>query len=163
MIILSKFVCCTMINSFSFTCFHSLYFSPNFNVSFWTISSWAYLFTCHILKWYVIYINLLFLESYFIFSLFKNCFCSFYRPKDLKFPRGLMIPKRGLVYDHVYIRKQYGSWNSWTSLLSPVDIDEKTKVSRSRSWEWSSSNKGQLFRKRSKVGFLVCCDENYLI
>lgn len=52
----------------------------------------------------------------------------FHRPKDLKFSKGLMIPKRGLIYDHVYIRRQYGSWHQWTSLLTPVDIDEKTKV-----------------------------------
>ncbi|KAL4226018.1 hypothetical protein ACF0H5_014005 [Mactra antiquata] len=50
------------------------------------------------------------------------------RPKDLKFPRGLMIPKRGLIYDHVYLRRQYGSWHHWSSLLTNVDIDEKTKV-----------------------------------
>ena len=57
-----------------------------------------------------------------------NKFVSFFRPKDLKFPRGLMIPKKGLIYDHVYLRKQYGSWNGWSSLLTPMDIDEKTKV-----------------------------------
>jgi hypothetical protein len=53
-----------------------------------------------------------------------------YRPKDLKFSRGLMIPKRGLIYDHVYIRRQYGSWYQWSSLLSNIDIDDQTKVSK---------------------------------
>ncbi|XP_052779096.1 dynein axonemal heavy chain 3-like isoform X2 [Mya arenaria] len=54
-----------------------------------------------------------------------------HRPKDLKFSRGLMIPKRGLIYDHVYLRKQFGSWYHWSSLLTAVDIDEKTKTPRS--------------------------------
>ncbi|KAK3779689.1 hypothetical protein RRG08_013644 [Elysia crispata] len=49
------------------------------------------------------------------------------KPKDLKFPRALLIPKKGTVYDHVFIRKQYGSWNPWTSLVQPVNIDEKAQ------------------------------------
>ena len=53
---------------------------------------------------------------------------SLLRPKDLKFPRALLIPKKGTVYDHVFIRKQYGSWNPWASLVQPVNIDEKAQV-----------------------------------
>ena len=34
------------------------------------------------------------------------------RPKDLSFPRTLLIPKRDTIYDFIYIRKQYGSWNT---------------------------------------------------
>ncbi|XP_069141245.1 dynein axonemal heavy chain 3-like isoform X4 [Argopecten irradians] len=52
------------------------------------------------------------------------------RPKDLKFSRGLMIPKKGLVYDHVYIRKQFGSWYTWSSLIQPFKIDDKAKRDR---------------------------------
>ncbi|XP_053376707.1 dynein axonemal heavy chain 3-like [Mercenaria mercenaria] len=50
------------------------------------------------------------------------------RPKDLKLSRGLLIPKRGLIYDHVYIKRQYGSWHQWSSLLTNIDIDEQTKL-----------------------------------
>ena len=51
-----------------------------------------------------------------------------FRPKELKFPRSQLIPKKGLVYDHVFIRKQYGSWNPWSNLVQPVNIDEKAQV-----------------------------------
>jgi hypothetical protein len=52
----------------------------------------------------------------------------YYRPKDLKFARNLLIPKKGTVYDHVYIKRQYGSWNQWSSLITQFSIDEKAKV-----------------------------------
>ena len=55
--------------------------------------------------------------------------CSDPRPKDLKFSRALMIPKKGTVYDHIYIQKQYGSWNTWSSLITQVSIDAKAQVS----------------------------------
>ncbi|KAJ8047551.1 Dynein heavy chain 3, axonemal [Holothuria leucospilota] len=51
------------------------------------------------------------------------------RPADLKFPRSLMIPKRGSVFDYVYTRKTYGSWNKWETLIEPTVIGGKTKVS----------------------------------
>ncbi|XP_052058680.1 dynein axonemal heavy chain 3-like isoform X1 [Mytilus californianus] len=50
------------------------------------------------------------------------------RPKDLKFARNLLIPKKGTVYDHVYIKRQYGSWNLWSSMITPFSIDEKAKL-----------------------------------
>ncbi|XP_067685210.1 dynein axonemal heavy chain 3-like [Haliotis asinina] len=50
------------------------------------------------------------------------------RPKNLKFARGLMIPKKGSVFDHVYIRRQYGSWHSWSSLVTSFNIDSKVKI-----------------------------------
>ncbi|KAK7495478.1 hypothetical protein BaRGS_00013176, partial [Batillaria attramentaria] len=50
------------------------------------------------------------------------------KPKDLKFSRALMIPKKGTVYDHVYIQKQYGSWHTWSSLVTPVSIEVKTQI-----------------------------------
>lgn len=51
------------------------------------------------------------------------------RPKDLKFPRAILIPKKGTVYDHIYTYRRYGSWNPWTSLVRPVSIEEKVQVS----------------------------------
>ncbi|XP_076448252.1 dynein axonemal heavy chain 3-like [Babylonia areolata] len=52
------------------------------------------------------------------------------RPKELKFSRALMIPKKGTVYDHVYIQRQYGSWNTWTSLVQAVSIGEKAQATQ---------------------------------
>ena len=40
-----------------------------------------------------------------------------------------MIPKRGLVYDHVYVKKEYGSWHQWSAMIEKIDIDEKASVS----------------------------------
>ncbi|XP_038073730.1 dynein heavy chain 3, axonemal-like isoform X4 [Patiria miniata] len=50
------------------------------------------------------------------------------RPKDLKFARNLLIPKRGTVYDYVYIRKVYGSWHRWETLVMASDIGAKAKL-----------------------------------
>ncbi|XP_041348477.1 dynein heavy chain 3, axonemal-like isoform X2 [Gigantopelta aegis] len=50
------------------------------------------------------------------------------KPKELKFSRGLMIPKKGTVFDHVYIKRQYGSWNLWSSLVKPMNIDSKADI-----------------------------------
>lgn len=44
------------------------------------------------------------------------------KPKDLQFPKSLLPPKRDTIYDFIYIRKQYGSWNSWSTLLEPQII-----------------------------------------
>ncbi|KAI0229818.1 Dynein heavy chain 3, axonemal [Lamellibrachia satsuma] len=50
------------------------------------------------------------------------------RPKELKIPRGLFIPKRGLVYDHVYLQNTFGSWSTWSSMVTTCNIDQKGKV-----------------------------------
>ncbi|ELT89912.1 hypothetical protein CAPTEDRAFT_157693, partial [Capitella teleta] len=50
------------------------------------------------------------------------------RPKNLKVKRSTMIPKRGLVYDHVYRYKMFGTWEPWTSLVQPFDIQTKLQV-----------------------------------
>ena len=50
------------------------------------------------------------------------------KPKDLSFPRTLLIPKRDTIYDFIYLRKQYGSWNTWSSLLEPQTIPPNAKV-----------------------------------
>ncbi|XP_067934548.1 dynein axonemal heavy chain 3-like [Watersipora subatra] len=51
------------------------------------------------------------------------------RPAELKFPKGLLIPKRGLIYDHVFIRKTLGGmWSLWQSLVKPINMTETTKV-----------------------------------
>ncbi|XP_055958183.1 dynein axonemal heavy chain 3 [Patella vulgata] len=52
----------------------------------------------------------------------------FPKPKNLKFARNLLIPKKGTIYDHVYIRKQYGSWCSWSSLVEPFNVETKAKA-----------------------------------
>lgn len=50
------------------------------------------------------------------------------RPKELKIARNLLIPKRGLVYDYVYMRKQYGAWTKWDNLVENPSIGEKAQV-----------------------------------
>ena len=40
----------------------------------------------------------------------------------------MLIPKKGLVYDHVYMYRQFGSWNSWSILVERIDIETKLKV-----------------------------------
>ncbi|XP_077987554.1 dynein axonemal heavy chain 3-like isoform X2 [Glandiceps talaboti] len=52
----------------------------------------------------------------------------FPRPKELKFPRSLLIPKKGTIFEYVYIRRMYGSWHRWENLIEPVSIGEKAKV-----------------------------------
>ncbi|KAK6993742.1 dynein heavy chain 3 axonemal, partial [Biomphalaria glabrata] len=52
----------------------------------------------------------------------------FPKPKDLKFPRAVLIPKKGLIYDHVFVRKQFGSWSTWASQVQSANIDDKTQV-----------------------------------
>lgn len=54
------------------------------------------------------------------------CFC---RPAELKFAKGLLIPKRGTIYDHVFVRKTLGGmWCTWQSLVQPINLTELTKV-----------------------------------
>ncbi|XP_033114673.1 dynein heavy chain 3, axonemal-like isoform X5 [Anneissia japonica] len=50
------------------------------------------------------------------------------RPKDLKFQRSLIIPKKGSVYDFVFMRKTYGSWTSWENLVEKPNLGVKTQV-----------------------------------
>eukprot|EP00062_Callorhinchus_milii_P022724 gi/632980863/ref/XP_007907272.1/ PREDICTED: dynein heavy chain 3, axonemal-like [Callorhinchus milii] len=50
------------------------------------------------------------------------------RPKELKFPRGLQIPKKGSVYDYVYLRKAFSSWYMWKELVTPVNIEQNIKT-----------------------------------
>ena len=50
------------------------------------------------------------------------------RPKDLKFARSLLIPKRGSVFEYVYTRKTYGSWNRWDTMVTATEISENTQV-----------------------------------
>ncbi|XP_071486244.1 dynein axonemal heavy chain 3-like [Diadema antillarum] len=50
------------------------------------------------------------------------------RPKDLKFARSLLIPKRGSVFDYVYTRKTFGAWNRWETLVTPTEIAESTQM-----------------------------------
>ncbi|XP_071960977.1 dynein axonemal heavy chain 3-like [Antedon mediterranea] len=52
----------------------------------------------------------------------------FPRPKDLKFQRSLIIPKKGSVYDFVFMRKTYGSWTSWENLVEKPELGPKTQV-----------------------------------
>ena len=57
-----------------------------------------------------------------------TCFVNMNRPKELKIPRGMFIPKKGLVYDHVYLQRTYGSWHTWSSMVTACNIDQKGKV-----------------------------------
>ncbi|XP_067861511.1 dynein axonemal heavy chain 3-like [Heptranchias perlo] len=50
------------------------------------------------------------------------------RPKDLKFPRALQIPKKGNVFDFVYLKKTFSSWCMWRDLVTPVDIEQCIKL-----------------------------------
>ncbi|XP_052828077.1 dynein axonemal heavy chain 3 [Octopus bimaculoides] len=52
------------------------------------------------------------------------------RPKEMKFSRSLLIPKKGSIYDYIYMKKQYGSWRTWESLVDPTIITEKTKMNK---------------------------------
>uniref|UniRef100_A0A1I8FV89 DHC_N2 domain-containing protein n=1 Tax=Macrostomum lignano TaxID=282301 RepID=A0A1I8FV89_9PLAT len=50
------------------------------------------------------------------------------RPKGLRCARNLLIPKRGTVFDHVYVTKPFGSWVQWSSQIKPIDIEEEMKT-----------------------------------
>lgn len=53
----------------------------------------------------------------------------FCRPAELKFAKGLLIPKRGTVYEHVFVRKALGGmWCTWQSQVKPINLTELTKV-----------------------------------
>ncbi|XP_076804480.1 dynein axonemal heavy chain 3-like isoform X3 [Clavelina lepadiformis] len=51
----------------------------------------------------------------------------FPRPRELRIPRNLLIPKRGSVFDYVWIKKTYGSWHKWGSLTKTPELTESTK------------------------------------
>ena len=53
----------------------------------------------------------------------------FPRPRELKIARNLFIPKRGSVFDYVYVKKTYGSWHRWGNLTKTPDLNDTTKVS----------------------------------
>ena len=64
-----------------------------------------------------------------------------YRPTELKFPKGLLIPKRGLIYDHVFVRKTLGGmWCMWQSLVKPINMTETTKVPSLQPFYYFQSN-----------------------
>ncbi|XP_043569115.1 dynein axonemal heavy chain 3-like [Chiloscyllium plagiosum] len=62
------------------------------------------------------------------FSDFFSNFCewdsTYPRPKDLKFPRALQIPKKGSVFDYVYLKRTFSSWCTWRDLITTVDIQQ---------------------------------------
>ncbi|XP_067915582.1 dynein axonemal heavy chain 3-like [Heterodontus francisci] len=55
---------------------------------------------------------------------------SYTRPKDLKFPRALQIPKKGNVFDFVYLKKTFSSWCTWKDLITAVDIEQSINWER---------------------------------
>ncbi|CAH1783205.1 unnamed protein product, partial [Owenia fusiformis] len=57
------------------------------------------------------------------------------KPPELKFARNLLIPKKGLVFDYVFMRKQYGSWYTWESQIEKIDIDDKCKFLQNKRYE----------------------------
>ena len=58
------------------------------------------------------------------------------RPKELKFARNLLIPKRGSVFDYVYTRKTFGAWNQWATFVTATEIADNTQVCRlERYWD----------------------------
>ena len=78
--------------------------------------------------------NLIFLFNLCTFILLLLAFLLLFRaarplsPKTLKFPRSMLIPKKGLIYDHIYVQRLFGSWDSWSHLIEPVNIEAKAKV-----------------------------------
>ncbi|XP_063719575.1 dynein axonemal heavy chain 3-like [Symsagittifera roscoffensis] len=62
----------------------------------------------------------------------KTILQGWWEPKDLKFPRHLLIPKRGSVYDYVFVKKSYGSWHKWEVMMETTELDEKTKAAAFR-------------------------------
>ncbi|XP_078090943.1 dynein axonemal heavy chain 3-like [Mustelus asterias] len=51
------------------------------------------------------------------------------QPKDLKFPRALQIPKKGTVFDFVYLKKTFTSWCTWRDLITAGDIQQSINLS----------------------------------
>ena len=45
------------------------------------------------------------------------------RPKELRFSRGLIIPKKGSVFDYVYLRAPFGNWYTWQNGVEKWNVD----------------------------------------
>lgn len=102
----------------------------SFDIKFWVVLNSIQLVTL-IIKWQRCLCIWFCLKLYWILiykTWFNNLHWFSNRPKDLKFARNLLIPKKGTVYDHVYIKKQYGAWCQWSSLIQAFSIDDKAKV-----------------------------------
>ena len=57
------------------------------------------------------------------------CGFAFYnRPKELKVTRANLIPKKGLIYDHIYLKRHYTAWDSWAVFVDKIEIAERAKV-----------------------------------
>uniref|UniRef100_H2YSE4 AAA+ ATPase domain-containing protein n=1 Tax=Ciona savignyi TaxID=51511 RepID=H2YSE4_CIOSA len=52
----------------------------------------------------------------------------FPRPRELRIPRNLLIPKRGSIFDYVYIKQNYGSWHRWDNLTQNPELTDSTQV-----------------------------------
>ena len=52
----------------------------------------------------------------------------FPKPRELKISRNLFIPKRGSIFDYVYVKKTYGSWHRWANLTKSPDLGDSVKV-----------------------------------
>ncbi|XP_032895202.1 dynein heavy chain 3, axonemal-like [Amblyraja radiata] len=50
------------------------------------------------------------------------------KPKELKFPRALQIPRKGSVFDFVYLKKTFSSWCSWRDLVNGVAVEDSIKI-----------------------------------
>uniref|UniRef100_H2YSE0 AAA+ ATPase domain-containing protein n=1 Tax=Ciona savignyi TaxID=51511 RepID=H2YSE0_CIOSA len=53
----------------------------------------------------------------------------FPRPRELRIPRNLLIPKRGSIFDYVYIKQNYGSWHRWDNLTQNPELTDSTQLS----------------------------------
>ncbi|XP_062929153.1 dynein axonemal heavy chain 3-like [Mobula hypostoma] len=63
------------------------------------------------------------------FSNFFSRLCDWEsKPKDIKFPRALQIPREGSVFDFVFLKKTFSSWCTWKDLVTAVDIEHRTEV-----------------------------------
>ena len=88
-------------------------------------------FTCYVLvyifAWYILCAPWLWLVCCFLTEFLIPL--SFpYRPDALKLPRSLMFPKKGLVFDSVYVIDAYAAYVQWKSMVPPVEFTDKTKV-----------------------------------
>lgn len=45
----------------------------------------------------------------------------------MTFPKHVLLPKRLSLYDYIYVKKNYGSWNTWSSLIEPQTIPATVK------------------------------------
>ncbi|XP_051776026.1 dynein axonemal heavy chain 3-like isoform X1 [Erpetoichthys calabaricus] len=54
---------------------------------------------------------------------------TFPRPKDLKFPRALHIPRREGIYSYVFLKRNFPAWHLWKDLILPSVIEDNVKLS----------------------------------